>query len=153
MLSDITYVSTSGTCLVGTGSQGRTRGNPRNSPAHKAPTSENRKPSTTVENWRQAERLQESKPVRNPKLQLLDQEVNKRCRRMQTRERRREERSNSELGLSYLWRSPVLDIDCIQLPVLLGWECCIFIIKSRISSIVFYISKNHCQNFLHWHTW
>merc|ERR1712203_1185096 len=92
----------SSTCLVGTGSQGRTRGNQRSLLAHRARTLENQKPLTTAEN----------KPVRNPRLQPLDQEPSRRCKRMRTRERRREERSSSEW--SFLpSRSPVFYIDCI----------------------------------------
>ena len=36
----------------------------------------------------------------------------------------------------------MLDIDCIQLPVLLGWEWCIFIIKSPNSSKYFTLARS-----------
>merc|ERR1712192_373519 len=84
------------TCLVVTGSQGRTRENQRSSRALRALTWENLKPLTTVENLQPAERLQENKPARNLRLQPLVQEGSRRCRRMQTRARRREGRNNSK---------------------------------------------------------
>merc|ERR1712192_118993 len=86
----------SSTCLVVTGGQRRTRESQRSSPALRARTSENPKPLTTVENLQPAERLQENKLVQNPRLQPLVQEVNRKCRRMQTRGRRREGRNSSK---------------------------------------------------------
>ena len=99
---DFTSIPSLGTCLVGTGSQGRTRGNQRSSPAHRARMLENLRHSITAENSQLAERPQENKPVRNPRLQPLDQEPSRRCRRMQTRGRRREERSSSEWSFLHL---------------------------------------------------
>merc|ERR1712192_29994 len=86
----------SSTCLVVTGGQRRTRENQRSSRVLRALTLENLKPLTTVENSQQAERLQENKPALNLRLQPLVQEVSRKCRRMQTRARRREGRNSSK---------------------------------------------------------